>query len=245
MYRRASLTQNKQLAFILLIFEVDMVSKSSILFLQQLQQNNFKEWFTEHRDDYENAKRNIQQLMNEWELLLNQVDVIEAKKLFRINRDVRFSKDKTPYKSSFSGYYKRLGVYRRGSFYFNIEPNGNTQIGGGFYGPNKEDLLRIRKEFEASSAEIEEITSSDTFRQYFGQLRGNEVKTAPFGFSKEHPNIKWVRMKQFYAFRTFTDKEVMAPEFIHEAISTWRALLPFFNFMTDVLTTNLNGESTL
>jgi uncharacterized protein (TIGR02453 family) len=222
-----------------------MIKISTLTFLKDIELNNHKVWFDENRDRYDASKKNVVELMREWEILLNQFDVIESKKLFRINRDIRFSKNKTPYKNNFSGYYKRLGASRRGSFYFQIQPDGNTQIGGGFYGPNKEDLLRIRKEFEADSSEIEQLTKNANFVKCFGTLRGKSVATAPRDFDKEHPNIQWIRMKQFYAYRSFDDEEILKPNFSKEVIDTWRALLPFFNYMSDVLTTDLNGESIL
>ena len=126
-----------------------------------------------------------------------------------------------------------------------IEPGGKTIVGGGFYAPEKEDLLRIRREFEMDVTEIEKVTSDQNFIRHFGRLRGEALKTAPRDFDKEHPNIKWINMKQFYAFREFTDKEVIDTSFPKEVISTFLAIRPFFDYMSDVLTTNLNGESKL
>jgi uncharacterized protein (DUF2461 family) len=79
----------------------------------------------------------------------------------------------------------------------------------------------------------------------YGELLGNGVKTAPKGFDKEHPNIDLIRKKQFYALRKFSDKEVLAKDFVDQAVDTYRTIRPFFNYMSDVLTTNLNGESIL
>ncbi|MBT8327897.1 MAG: DUF2461 domain-containing protein [Bacteroidia bacterium] len=221
-----------------------MIETQTLKFLKDIESHNNREWFEKHKSDYTLAQENIKALMVELEDGLNRSDSIESKKIFRIYRDVRFSKDKTPYKNYFSGYFKRLGAERRGSYYFSIQPN-NTVIGGGFYGPNKEDLFRIRKEFEADGETIKGIVNDANFIKTFGTLQGNGVATAPKGFDKTHPNIHFIRKKQFYAFRQFTDKEVLSKDFPKIAIETFIAIRPFFDYMSDVLTTNLNGESIL
>lgn len=219
-----------------------MIKKETFHFLKSVKKNNNKEWFTKNKSDYLTANENMKEFMAELEMLLSSSDSIEEKKLFRIYKDVRFSKDKTPYKDYFSGYFKRAGASRRGSYYLSIQP-GNTMIGGGFYGPNKEDLLRIRKEFEMDISHLEKVLEDKTFKEYFGTIEGDGVATAPRDFDKEHPNIHWIRKKQFYAFRKFTDKEVLSPDFSSEVIKTFTAIRPFFDVMTDILTTDLNGES--
>ena len=221
-----------------------MIKKQSFDFLKAIQKNNNKEWFAEHKPTFVEAQSNVKSFLKELEENLNSTDSIEEAKLFRIYKDVRFSKDKTPYKTYFSGYLKRAGAHRRGSYYFSIEP-GNTVVGGGFYGPNKEDLFRIRKEFEMDVSELEKITTDANFVKHFGELQGSGVATAPRGFDKEHANIQWIRKKQFYAFRKFTDKEVLDDSFVVEALRTFTAIRPFFDYMSDVLTTDLNGESIL
>ncbi len=220
-----------------------MIKAQTLKFLQQIEANNNRDWFEKHKEDYLTAQENVKTLMQSLELGLNRSDNIEAHKLYRIYRDIRFSKDKTPYKNYFSGYFKRRGEERRGSYYMSIQPN-QTKIGGGFYGPNKEDLFRIRKEFEADNS-IKTIVNEPNFIKQFGTLEGSGVATAPKGFDKTHPNIHFIRKKQFYAFRTFTDKEVLSKDFPEMALQTFVAIRPFFDYMSDVLTTNLNGESIL
>ena len=222
-----------------------MITKDTLRFFKELAAHNTRDWFSEHKKQYEAGRSEVLALVKEVHVLLDIDDKIEESKIFRINRDVRFSKDKSPYKTNISGYYKRAGASRRGSYYFSIAPGGQTVVGGGFYGPSKEDLLRIRKEFEVDATEIEKITSDPNFVKHFGELKGDGVATAPRDFDKEHPNIKWIRMKQHFAFRTFSDKEVLASTFPMEMMSTFRAIRPFFDYMSDVLTTNLNGESLL
>ena len=112
-----------------------------------------------------------------------------------------------------------------------------------FWDPNKDDLLRIRKEFEMDASEIREILNHKTFVKHFGKLQGNSLKTAPRNFDKEHPDIDLIRMKQFIVTREFTDEEVLAPDFLQEIDASYKAMRPFFNYMSEILTTDLNGVS--
>ncbi len=222
-----------------------MINRATLDFLRELRKHNTREWFAEHKKDYVMARKEFSNLIDVSADELNLTDVIESKKIFRINRDVRFSKDKSPYKNNLSGFFTRATAARRGGYFLSVEPEGKTIVGGGFYAPEKEDLLRIRKEFEMDTTEIEKITSDKNFVNHFGKMRGESLKTAPRDFDKEHPNIKWINMKQFYAFREFTDDEVIAESFPKEVVSTFLAIRPFFDYMSDVLTTDLNGESIL
>lgn len=220
-----------------------MISADTLGFLKDLKIHNTRDWFTEHKKRYTHARQEFAELIDTTAEELSLTDVLEDKKIFRINRDVRFSKDKSPYKNNLSGFFTRAGAARRGGYFLSVEPGGKSVVGGGFYAPEKEDLLRIRREFEMDVTEIEKITGDSSFIEHFGVLRGESLKSAPRDFDKEHPHIKWIRMKQFYAFREFTDKEVVHPSFPSEVISTFIAIRPFFDYMSDVLTTDLNGES--
>ena len=211
-------------------------------FLSQLKVNNNRDWFVKNKPIYTDCNKDAKLFFKTIEDLLKESDDIESHKLMRIYRDVRFSKDKTPYKPRFAGSFKRATENLRGGYYLNIEP-GNSMVGGGFYGPNSEDLLRIRKEFEIDDTEIRAIVNNKVFKNTFGELKGEGVKTAPKGFSKDHPAIDLIRKKQFYVMKEFTDKEVMSPNFHKEVIKTFKVLRPFFDYMSEVLTTNLNGES--
>ncbi len=218
------------------------ISKSTLNFLVKLKQNNNRDWFNEHKPEFQIEQHNTKAFFESLQVELEKNDAIEKLKMFRIYRDVRFSKDKTPYKTHFSGGFVREGKERRGGYYLHIEPKGSF-LGGGFWNPNKDDLFRIRKEFEMDTSEIREIINEGNFVKYFGKLQGDSLKTAPRGFDKQHPDVDLIRMKQFIISRRFTDKEVLADDFLNEVEKSFRAMRPFFNYMSDVLTTNLNGES--
>lgn len=218
------------------------ISKTTLDFLNQLKLNNNREWFAEHKDEFLAVQQHAKDFYKAIEIKLKEHDDIDKFKLFRIYRDVRFSKDKTPYKAHFAGSFSRATNKLRGGYYLRIRP-GESFLAGGFWEPNKEDLLRIRKEFEMDAVEIREIISNPTFVKYFGTLKGDSLKTAPRGFDKEHPDMDLIKMKQFIVVRNFTDAEVLNPNFLEEVNNSFKAMRPYFNYMSDVLTTNLNGES--
>lgn len=219
-----------------------MISKEVFQFLKDLKTNNTREWFNEHKSLFQAHQKEVKELYQQIEDRLAKTDQIEKHKVFRIYRDVRFSKNKTPYKSRFAGYFIRATNELRGGYYLNIEP-GNSMVGGGFYGPESTDLKRIRKEFEQDDTEIKAILDNKKFRSTFGSLQGAEVKSAPRGFDAEHAAINLIRKKQFYVVRNFTDKEVQSADFIDQVIETYQTVRPFFDYMSSVLTTNLDGES--
>ncbi|ALU75007.1 TIGR02453 family protein [Tenacibaculum finnmarkense genomovar ulcerans] len=221
------------------------VDKSIFQYLENLKQNNNRDWFTDQKPRFVEVQKSVKEFYGKVSENLETHDVIDKFKLFRIYRDVRFSKDKTPYKTHFSGSFSRKGSHLRGGYYLQIEP-GNSFLAGGFWQPNKEDLLRIRKEIELDASEFREILNNPEFVKNFGtKFEGDELKSAPRGFDKNHPDIDLLRKKGFIAVRNFTDKEVLSNNFLSEIDTSYKALRPFFNLMSEVLTTNLNGESLL
>lgn len=217
------------------------VAPATLKFLKDLHKNNARDWFLSHKEAYESAMQDVKHLRDDIVKGLSKKDVIEDGKIFRIYRDVRFSKDKAPYKNNFGIHFTRSGPMRRGGFYLQIEP-GNSFAGGGFWAPEPNDLRRIREELAFDAAPLRKIIASKSFQHQFGTLQGEELKTAPSGFERDHPAIDLIRKKQFLVSRKFTDKEVLAPDFVKQTVATFAAMLPFFDYMSEVLTTNLNGE---
>lgn len=219
-----------------------MISKAELDFLSELEKNNNRDWFTENKKRFENHQKVIKPFFQEINEEFGKQDSIEKMQIHRIYRDIRFSKDKTPYKINFSVSFDRTKPHLRGGYYLHIQPGGSF-VGGGFWEPNAEDLNRIRKEFEMDDEEIRAIIADEHFKKYFGELKGEELKTAPKGFDKTHPAIDLIRKKQYLISRSFTDKEVTSENFKTEVLATFKAMRPFFDYMSDVLGTNLNGES--
>ncbi len=221
------------------------ISKDTFDFLNRLEQNNNRDWFNDHKKEFKTIEANTKKVYNELFEALKNHDEVDRLKLFRIYRDVRFSKNKTPYKTHFGGSFHRKKPELRGGYYLHIAPNNQSFIATGFWEPNKEDLLRIRKEFEADDTEIRKIINNKSFKSVWGDFVGDELKTAPKGFDKEHPAIDLIRKKQYIFTKNYTDKEVLSNNFIDEVNIAFKAIRPYFDYMSDVLTTNINGESVI
>ena len=221
-----------------------VIPKSGFDFLQKLKKNNHRDWFNTHKTVFQKELELVEQFAEALLRELNRHDEIETlsgkKSLHRVYRDIRFSSDKTPYKSNWSGHFKRATKFRRGGYYFHLEP-GNSYIAGGFWGPNAQDLKRIRDDIAFDATPLRKILKSKTFIATFGGLHGEQLKTAPKGFEATHEAIDLLRYKQFLLIRRFTDKEVLSDSFLKIANQTFKNMRPFFDYMSEVLTTDTNG----
>ncbi|WP_264552994.1 DUF2461 domain-containing protein [Flavobacterium sp. N2038] len=224
------------------------IPKSSLDFLQQLKTNNNKPWFDANKPTYLKELNYIETFADALLHELSKTDVLETKSgkksVYRIYRDIRFSKDKTPFKTFWGGSYTRATAARRGGYYFHLE-EGNSFFAGGFWGPNAADLKRIRTEFDHDSESFEKILNSKSFVSNFGTLQGEQLKTAPKGFDVNHKAIDLLRYKQFLVIKRFTDDEVLSPDFLELALDAFKNMRPFFDYMSEVLTTDTNGASIL
>ncbi|AVI52019.1 TIGR02453 family protein [Pukyongia salina] len=221
------------------------LSKDIFNFLEQLKKNNHRDWMQENKKQYQANEKLLKQFYTDVEAGLNETDEIAKVKVFRINRDIRFSKDKTPYNVHRSVSFSRAGAHRRGGYYLRLEP-GKSLMAGGFFSPEPADLLRIRKEFEMDASRIRKIMNEKKFKEAFGDfVREFAVKTAPKGFSKDDPNLDLIRLKSFFFTHEFTDKEVLSPDFRDKLLYHFQLLRPYFDYMSEVLTTDLNGVSLL
>jgi uncharacterized protein (TIGR02453 family) len=226
------------------IHQAPGIYPSGFAFFNKLKKNNNREWFNVHKEEYWKELHLVEAFADALLDNLNAHDLIETPSgksaLYRIYRDTRFSADKTPYKTKWSGYFKRATQYRRGGYYFNIE-QGNSFIAGGFWGPNPQDLKRIRDDIAFDAAPLRKIIKSKSFVKMFRQLKGEQLKTTPKGFGADHDAIDLLRYKQFLLIRPFSDKEVLGETFLKEAGFTFKAMRPFFDYMSEVLATDSNG----
>ena len=222
------------------------IPTSAFAFLKTLSKNNNREWFTNHKETYTKEQNHIIDFADALLHELNKHDVIETpsgkKACYRIYRDVRFSKDKTPYCTYFSGSYRRATKYRRGGLYFHLEP-GNSWLAGGFWSPNAEDLKRVRDDIAYDANPLRKILKSKSFIETFGTLQGEQLKTSPKGFDAHHEAIDLLRYKQFLLVKKFTDAEVLSDTFVKQANQTFKNMRPFLDYMSEVLTTDINGET--
>lgn len=211
-------------------------------FLTELAKNNNKDWFNAHKAQYKSANLEATTLFKHIYTMLTKYDTLASLKIYRIYRDLRFSNDKTPYKTHFGCYIQRKEPHYLGGYYVCISPQ-ETFIGGGFFEPNKDQLLRIRQEISLNAKKFKDIMKDEGIqREFDGQLWGEEVKTVPKGFQKDDPMIDYLRKKQFLLKHDYSLKEATATNFAEKAIQGLLAMRPFFDFMTEALTTNLNGE---
>jgi uncharacterized protein (TIGR02453 family) len=223
-----------------------IINKSTLLFLKNLSENNDRDWFNANKAQYLRAYENVEHFFDRLIEKMNTHDHIETpsgkKSLYRIYNDVRFSKDKTPYNPRFAGYLKRAKPMLRGGYYLWITPGG-SRLGCGFVYPNPEDQKRIRLDIDRNYKDWNRILNLKQIRTSFGKMRGEQVKTAPKGFPKDHPAIGLLRYKQYWFEHAFSDREVLANDFLKNVNQTFRSIRPFFDYMSDVLTTDLNGEA--
>lgn len=215
-------------------------------YLDDLKKNNNREWYNGHKNNYEDAYGTMiafaEELLNEMRKHDNIETVSGKSSLFRIYRDVRFSKDKSPFKTSWSGAFRRATNALRGGYYFHIEP-GNTFIAGGFFGPNTDDLRHIRNHLAQDDSAFRAVLNNPIIKSYFGSLLGEQLKTAPKGYAKDHPSIDLLRFKQFILKHHFSDTEMKSLDFHKKVAKGFLHLRPFFDTMSEILTTDLNGIS--
>lgn len=223
-----------------------LIEKSTYDFLKALARNNNREGFQKNKDRYLASQQNMIQWVDALIQKMEEHDQLQTKTgkeaLYRIYNDVRFSADKTPYNPRFAGSLKRVKPYLRGGYYFWIKP-GESRVGCGFTYPNPEDLLRIRQDIDMNYNNWRKLLKSKSLHNTFGNMQGEQLKTTPKGFDKEHPAIDLLRFKQFWLEKPFTDKEVVLPDFMKQVNQTYKTIGPFFDYMTEVLTTDLNGVS--
>ena len=223
-----------------------MIRKTTLDFLRNLARNNDREWFAAHKDQYQLALENASQFFDEVIAKLNTHDRIETpsakQALYRIYRDVRFSKDSTPYKPRFAGHFSRTKPLLRGGYYLWIEP-GESRAGCGFVYPNPDDLRRIRLDILSNYKHWNRLLRSKGIKSNFGDVQGDQVPTVPRGFPGDHPALDLLRHKQFWFQRSFSDREVLEKGFIDEVNRTYKSIRPFFDYMSEMLTRDSSGKS--
>ena len=220
------------------------INPDVLTFFSELDNNNSREWFEPQKKRFKALEAEVKAFATELTAQMNEHDSVDKFKLFRLYRDVRFSKDKTPFQTPVGISCHREKPAYRGGYYLHIKP-GDNFVATGFWNPSKEDLFRIRKEMEIDGEELREIMGKPAFKKVWGKLEGEEVKTAPKGFSKEDPNIDLIRKKAYLFTKRYSDQEVLSLDFMAQVNKDFKAVRPYFDYMSSVLTTDLNGESLL
>jgi uncharacterized protein (TIGR02453 family) len=213
--------------------------QSVLKFAGDLKQNNNRGWFQDHRSDYEIARARFEDyvaaLIQELSKTEPLADLSPKDCIFRLNRDLRFTKDKTPYKPYMSAYIAPGGRKSRLlGYYVHIEP-GNAMLAGGLYEPNTQQLTSWRDAIVRDPRPFKDITGSETFRKFFGEVGGERLKTIPRGYPKDHPEADLLRLKTVTVTRHLTDTEVASPAFFPETIETFRVIKPFLKYFDTFL----------
>lgn len=206
-------------------------------FLSALKTNNNKEWMDAHRGEYLQAKVDFEALVN---ILLQNLQAIDpglngltAKDcIFRINRDIRFSKDKSPYKHNFGASIAEGGKKSlNAGYYLHIQPGNESFVGGGLYMPPGEQLKKIRQEIDYNAPELFEIVTTKDFEQAYGRIQGEKLIRAPKGYDPDHPNIEFLKLKSYVALHKLTDDDIQSPQLIENLTHKCQVLKPFIDFL--------------
>ncbi|MTI31640.1 DUF2461 domain-containing protein [Xanthovirga aplysinae] len=218
-----------------------MDAQGILNFLTQLKQNNHKEWMDAHKEEYQACREGyiqfISKLLKEiskWDEGLSDLD---AKKcIFRINRDIRFSKNKAPYKLNFGASMVQGGKNSGfAGYYFHVQP-GECFLGGGVYRPSADHLRLIRQEIDYNPEDFIKVVEEKQFRALFGDVWGERLSRPPKGYSKEHPQLDYLKLKSFVVLHSISDEELMGPDFLQKAVGVLKRIKPFNDYLNVALT---------
>jgi len=211
-----------------------------LTFLTELNQNNNREWFAEHKKQYEDARAHFMQIVDILILKIKQfdssVDVGSAKEcVFRIYKDTRFSKDKLPYKTNMGAYISKGGRKSPyAGYYVHIE-NDMSFAGGGIYCPDKDVLKSVREDIADDPSAMREILAKPEFQQIFPNLYGETLKTAPRGFDKNHPAVDLLRYKSYTVVQNLSNDSLLSGNFLETVLDVFQTQKPLNDYLNDII----------
>jgi uncharacterized protein (TIGR02453 family) len=220
---------------------MDKINLAPVLaFLDELSKNNNRAWFEEHKGDYEAARVEfenfVEAIIDEFRIPDNLQDLKPKECISRIYRDIRFSKDKSPYQTHMwatIGPGGKKGEHM--GYHVSIHPQGRSILAGGMYEPQPEQLARFRQSIDEDATEFKGIIAQKAFADYFNGIEGDKVKTAPQGYDRNHPEIELLRHKQVVVVRNFTDQQVVADDFLDTVIRGCRVMRPFLDYFQRIM----------
>ena len=217
---------------------METIKKSTLEFLKNLKENNNRDWFVKNKPAYLDAKENfesfVQEVINyiiEFEPIMKGLEVKSC--VYRINRDIRFSNDKSPYKSHMGAFIVRGGKKNGDKFagyYFHIEPGENI-IAGGAYMPPAPWLSAIREQITDDPKRIKKILESPDFKKYFGKIEGEKLKKAPKGYPSDHPDVELLKYKSYLVVNEINDRTVLGDKYLEYVKKVILAMKPFNDFL--------------
>ena len=217
-----------------------MLQASTLRFLKNLKKNNNKPWFDTNRKLYEAAKVDfagfIQSVINkQGQKDATIKDLIAKDSMFRINRDIRFSKDKSPYKTNFGASINKGGrkAFDAAGYYFHLEP-GNSFVGGGIYMPMPEHLKKVRQEIDYNLKDFKKILSAKKFKTVYGDIsRGDEfsLSRVPKGYEPDNPAAEYLKLKSYIAMTRISDADLTSSNLLKKTVAAFEALHPLITFL--------------
>jgi uncharacterized protein (TIGR02453 family) len=213
----------------------------TLKFLKSLARNNNRDWFEKNKGTYLECKASFEELVAAYlHEIINfhpELASLNPKKLpFRIYRDVRFSKDKRPYKTNMGAGFSPNGkLVQEPGYYLHLEP-GASFLAGGIYMPEPANLSKIRQEIDYNGDRLEKIMKDKSFRKWFRDFGDfDRLKTVPKGYAKDHPRLEWLKNRSFIVTHNFTDEEVCNPRFVKNLTAASQAMKPLIDYMKDAL----------
>jgi uncharacterized protein (TIGR02453 family) len=218
-----------------------MINTETVKFLKELKKNNSKEWFDQNRKSYEQAKENylhfVEEILGRMKKIDTSLTDLEPKQcVFRINRDVRFSKNKDPYKTNMGASFSKGGKkIQCAGYYFHLEP-GASFIGGGFWMPMAPELNKIRQEIDYNVEAFNKIINKKKFRDIFGSLSESEkLSRPPKGYDAENPAIELLKLKSFIVMTAVKDSEITSKELANKVVDHFETMMPLVDFLNKAI----------
>jgi uncharacterized protein (TIGR02453 family) len=210
--------------------------KPVLFFLAELSRNNNRPWFESHREAYNSARSAFEELIDDLIEKLEVTDNLQGltarECITRIFRDIRFSKDKTPYKANMAAHIAPGGWKTTSmGYYVSIEPLGASLVGGGLHDPTPEQLDRFRRAISEDASEYKHLTDSARFVEMFAAVEGDRLKTAPKGYDRAHPELDILRLKQVMVIHHFSDEQVLAAEFEDRVLDACQVMKPLLEYL--------------
>ncbi|MEA5458508.1 DUF2461 domain-containing protein [Arcicella sp. LKC2W] len=222
------------------------ITNNTFEFLKDLKNNNNREWFHANKKRYDHVKATFEETIKELIVSIGEFENMTGVQVkdcnYRIARDVRFSLNKDPYKTWLSASFSEGGRKSgKMDYYLHIQ-EGESFLGGGMYSPTPQQLAKLRQEIDYNAKELKDIIFNPDFVKVFGEAEGEAVKSAPKGYSKDHPEIDLLRKKQIFYWHKFTKEEVCSPDFVKNVTEVCRTLKPYLDFLNYVFFENQEPE---
>ncbi|MBI3755889.1 MAG: DUF2461 domain-containing protein [Deltaproteobacteria bacterium] len=218
-----------------------MISKQTFQFLRDLKKNNNRNWFNNNKEKYQAAAAEFEDFVNvvipdiaRFDKSIAGVSARDC--IFRIYRDVRFSKDKSPYKTHFGAWIVKSGrkSHDEAGYYIHIEPDGSI-LAGGAHNPPSDWLMAIRGKIHSNGKEFKKIIGNAIFKKYFREIEGEKLSRPPQGFDVGHPDIELLKQKSYLAVHKVKDNVVMSGDFAKLCAEVFKALYPFDKFLNQAI----------